>query len=90
MPRRTDANQKELVKAIRKLGASVQDLSQVGKGCPDILVGYKGVNYLFEIKNPDMPPSKRRLTPDEMKFFEDWKGEMTIVKTIDDILGILI
>ena len=43
---RTDANHQEIVAALQTIGATVQDLSQVGAGCPDILVGYKKQNYL--------------------------------------------
>ena len=42
-----DANQNEIVDALRKAGCSVQILSSVGKGCPDILVGRGGRNYLL-------------------------------------------
>ncbi|HJP47915.1 hypothetical protein [Acinetobacter venetianus] len=39
-----DANQTEIVKALRKFGASVQSLASTGKGCPDLLVGFRGMN----------------------------------------------
>ena len=46
---RVDTNQKELVTQLMKIGATVSILSNVGGGVPDIIVGYKGVNYLFEM-----------------------------------------
>ncbi len=35
---------------LRQAMAEVEHLHMVGKGCPDILVGYKGKNVLLEIK----------------------------------------
>jgi Holliday junction resolvase len=63
-----DANQPKIVAALRKAGAFVQSLATIGKGCPDIMVGYKGAWYLMEIKDGDKEISQRKLKPDEM----DW------------------
>ena len=49
--RRTDANQKEIVKTFRDAGAYVIDLSRVGKGCPDLCVGFGGLTILVEVKS---------------------------------------
>ena len=57
---KVDDNQKEIVSALRKLGASVLITSQL-KNCFDILVGYKGINYIIEIKDGKKPPSQRML-----------------------------
>jgi len=35
---RTDANQSEIVAGLRAIGATVQPLHAVGKGCPDLMV----------------------------------------------------
>ena len=51
MFKKVDSNQTRVVKALRELGATVQHLHAVGKGCPDLLVGYKGSNYLLEVKD---------------------------------------
>lgn len=81
-----DANQTEIVKALRAVGATVQSLAQVGSGCPDILVGFRDANFLFEIKNPAQPPSGRKLTDDEAKWHAIWRGQKTVVETVDDAL----
>ena len=39
---RVDRNQAEIVVALRAGGASVQPLHAVGKGVPDLLVGWRG------------------------------------------------
>ena len=71
---RTDTNQAEIVSALRKKGCSVVCLHTVGKGCPDILAGYNGQNFLIEVKDGNKPPSKQKLTPDEAAFFAGWRG----------------
>ena len=86
---KVDANQKEIVQALRKVGASVYPTHMVGKGFPDIVVGYKGINYLLEIKDGAKPPSKQRLTPDEVGFFEMWNGTVHIVNSIDSAINIV-
>ena len=77
--RRADANQPAIVEAFRKLGASVAHCHTVGKGFPDIAVGYGGLTMLVEIKDPNQPPSKQKLTDDEQTFFDTWKGGVRLV-----------
>jgi hypothetical protein len=89
MPKRVDKNQKRLVKELRLLGISVLHLHTLGSGAPDILCGFCGKNYLFEIKDPDKPPSKRKLTPDEEMFHNTWCGQVRVVMSLHDILGVL-
>jgi len=85
-----DGNQDAIVKSLRQIpGVKVLVLSQVGKGCPDILIGYKGRNWLFEIKDPSQDKSTRVLTKDEAAFFFGWSGQANVVETLADILKIL-
>lgn len=49
-PRKVDANQKEIVAALRRAGCTVELLHTVGRGCPDLLVGSHGQNWLMETK----------------------------------------
>lgn len=83
---RTDANQTEIVNALRGVGASVAVTSMLGDGFPDLTVGFRGENYLIEIKDGSKPPSKRKLTPDEKSFHNSWWGKIDIVKNIDEAL----
>lgn len=76
---RTDANQTAIVEAFRKAGASVQILSAVGKGCPDLLVGFSKMNILVEVKDGEKSPSERRLTPCEKKWHMGWKGQVAVI-----------
>lgn len=89
MPKRVDANQPAIVQALREVGASVQHLHAVGRGCPDILIGFRGVSYVAEIKDGSKPPSKRRLTPDEEEWHQKWRGQVAIIETIEDALRLI-
>lgn len=83
---RIDANQPKIVKALRAVGASVAHIHMVGGGLPDIIVGYRGVNYLMEIKDGSKPPSKRRLTLDEQSWHDNWWGSVVVVNNEDEAL----
>jgi len=86
---RTDANQAELVKALRKVGATVQPLHAVGSGCPDLLVGFRGVNYLIEVKDGEKSPSQRVLTPDQVEWHHLWKGQRGVAKNIEECFALV-
>ena len=47
---KVDRNQTEIVQALRDYGAFVVSLATVGKGVPDLLVGFKRHTILMEIK----------------------------------------
>ena len=78
---RVDANQREVVAALRAAGASVQLLHAVGEGCPDLLVGYKGLNMLLEVKDGSKPPSAQKLTPQQEEWHRDWRGHRVVVNS---------
>ena len=85
--RKIDINQPKIVDQLRQCGISVQVLSAVGKGCPDLLCGVGGRNFLLELKNPDQPPSKQALTAEEAIWHNEWKGKVAIVRDIDEALA---
>jgi len=86
---RTDKNHEEVVNALRTIGASVQSLTATGKGCPDLLVGYRGINYLMEVKDGNKVPSAQKLTIDQEHWHNLWRGSVHIVKSVDEALKIL-
>jgi hypothetical protein len=85
---RTDSNQTSLVKQLRQCGMSVAITSSLGDGFVDIVVGFKGQNMMCEIKDPEKPPSARKLTSEEKIFHEKWRGQIAIVETLDDVLNL--
>jgi hypothetical protein len=86
---RKDNNQKSIEQACRKIGASIIDMSPLGNGNPDLCVGFRGVNYLFEVKDGSKPPSQRALTAMENDFRLTWTGHVNTVYSVDDVLSII-
>jgi Holliday junction resolvase len=79
---KVDTNQAQIVEALRRVGASVVDLSEVGGGCPDLAVGYRGVTHLLEVKATDGTS-----TPDQIEWHSRWRGRpVIIVRTVDAAL----
>ena len=63
---RVDANQTQIVSALRAAGAYVWVI-----GLPvDLLVGYKNHTFLVELKSGP----RKRLTKLQTDFFENWSG----------------
>lgn len=87
--KRVDRNQPDIVMALRRAGASVQPLHIVGKGCPDLLIGYRGRCYVFEVKDGNRAPNERELSPDEKKWHRDWRGQVAIVESPSQAVEIL-
>lgn len=85
--KKIDANQPEIVKSLRNLGVSVE----LDKD--DILCGWMGKTYWFEIKNPDCVSRKTGKILDSAKkdhqieLENDWEGHYKIVSSIDEILN---
>lgn len=86
---RKDSNHKEIIQAFRDLGATVADTASLGSGFPDCVVGLRGCNILVEIKDGSLPPSKRKLTPDELKFHESWLGRVVVINSVDEAVDLI-
>jgi hypothetical protein len=86
---RVDANQAAIVEALRAIGASVQSLAMVGRGVPDLLVGFRSQNWLIEVKDGAKPESARRLTADEVAWHDGWRGQVATVTSIEDALELV-
>ena len=84
MRSRPDANQGSIVMILEEVGATVVDLHEVGGGCPDILVGYKGVNYLVEIKT-----ASGKLNAKQIKWHNKWKGQKVVLRTEAEALEMI-
>jgi len=86
MRNRVDANQREIIRAAEKMGASVIDLSQVGGGIPDILIGYRGKNYLIEIKNPETGGC---LSDKQSSFVDNFRGDVRVIYDVQQLFFVL-
>lgn len=84
LKKKVDSNQAQIIADLKKIGVSVLNLSRVGGGCPDILVGWQGKNILIEIKT-----AKGNLNDLQIEFFEQWKGQKFVCKSINEIIEII-
>ena len=83
--RKADRNQAAIVDALRTVGCSVQPLHGAGSGVPDLLVGYRGVNLLMEVKNG----KRGKLTPAQYVWHRDWRGPLAVVRSVEEALTVL-
>ena len=81
---KVDANQGEIVEALRAVGAKVLPIHRVGQGCPDLLCGYRDNLYLMEVKT-----KKGKLNKLEAKFFREWAGYVWIVRSPESALRLI-
>ena len=81
MKYKTDGNQTEIIEALRAAGYYVFDCSRMGRGFPDLLVNSYARVVLMEVKTDG-----GRLTPAEAKFHAEYKGELYIVRSVEDAL----
>ena len=83
---RIDDNQSEIIKQVKAMGATVQT------GMDDVLVGFRGRTYWFEVKNParvfkkDGTFKKGAIKDSQIKLAAEWKGHYQIVSNIDEII----
>ena len=81
---KVDGNHAEIASAARQMGCSVLSLAAVGKGCPDLLLARSGRVYLVEVKNGENVPSRRRLTPDQVEFHQQFP--VVVVESVEDLV----
>lgn len=86
---KVDANQVEVVQAFRSMGCSVQCLHMMGGGVPDLLIAIKGINLLVEVKDGAKPPSKQKLTPDQIDWHCQWRAPVYIVNSIAQAVDLI-
>lgn len=80
---RKDKNHKEIADHLIAHGATVGDLSQVKRLC-DMVVGFRGINELVEIKDGSKPPSAQKLTEGEQGFHDRYTGTISIITTTEE------
>lgn len=74
-----DANQPEIVKALKAIGVQVE---VIGKPV-DLLICHQGETAVMEVKNPD----GGRLTKDQIEFIARWPGKVHVVKTPEEAVA---
>lgn len=84
MAKRTDHNQSEIVQALRAAGATVESLHEVGRGVPDLMVGFRGDTFLFEVKGP-----RGRLNALQVAWHGQWAGQVCVVRSAEEALRVV-
>jgi len=85
MAKRVDANQRQIVEALRSMGCSVETrLSQLGQGAPDLLVGKCGKSIVMEVKS-----GSNCLTEDEKAWKASWKGSYAVVRSPEQAIEVM-
>lgn len=83
---KVDSNQPKIVRDLRKIpGVSVSP------GHDDILVGFRGRTFWFEIKNPDKLKKngklkKGALQDGQVQLQNEFNGHYSVVTSLDEIL----
>ena len=83
---KADANQPEIVKEFRRLGAYVLHIHRL-KNCCDLVVNYKGAVVMVEIKMPG-----KTLTEGEDTFSKEWLeagGKYAVITTTDEAKALI-
>ena len=76
---RRDANEPEIVKALRAVGAEVFLVVSVPSGFPDLVVRFRGEVKFMEVKVPGA-----KLRPAQQRFQHTWESD--VVESVDDAL----
>ena len=85
---RIDSNQREIVEQLRKIPGVKVELNH-----DDILVGYKGRTYWYEVKDPSTVSSKTgdvrqsEKKPSQIKLENEWTGHYRIIWKLEQILN---
>ena len=84
--RQTDNNQKEIVERLRRMPRVTVAINH-----DDLLVGFMGFNFWYEVKNPSCANKKGKVFKSAKKqgqidLEENWKGHYKIVTTVEEII----
>ena len=83
-----DENQPLIVAAVRLIpGVKVKPTHVVGDGFTDLVIGFRGQNFLQEVKPPLFRGIDRRrteLNELEQAWHEEWTGKTDVVRTVLD------
>ena len=83
--KRVDGTQPAIVEALRRIGAWVLHLHEVGKGCPDLLVWMRGRFLFLECKIPGEGPNKM-----QTEFIATCPGEIHIVRSPEEAVAAVV
>lgn len=79
-----DANQTQVVSALKAAGATVQSLARIGNGCPDLLAAKDGRMWLFEVKH-----GKGKTNDLQKRWHIEWNAPVHVVYGPEEALKVL-
>lgn len=83
-----DKNHDRIAAALEAAGATTLDTSIMGGGFPDLLVGFNGVDFLLEIKNPDTQYGRSGLSDEQILYHSKWRGKrIQVVRNEEEALA---
>lgn len=83
---KVDENQPGIVDELKTIAElSVVSLAKVANGCPDLIVGFAGRNWLFEVKMPG-----KGLNEAERAWHQNWKGQVHIITTAREAAWLIV
>lgn len=86
---RKDGNQDATVEALAKIGARAIYIRKP----VDLLVGYRGITLLLELKDLDAergPTEAAKLTEEERAFIDTWPGQVAVVFGPEDAVRVVV
>lgn len=80
----SDGNQQQIIDGLRSIGATVESLHRVGRGCPDLMIGFRGYNLLMEVKTV-----KGKMRESQVVWHGEWRGQVATVRSVEDALAVI-
>jgi hypothetical protein len=80
--KKKDANQGEIVEVLEKSGFATEDMSHVGNGFPDLLVAYRNVMKLVEVKNRKTSYGRKGLNERQRRLHQ--RFTVSVISTVDE------
>jgi len=87
--RKTDANQKYIVRALRKTGRIVFEIEEPF----DLLIDNHGEWIVMEIKNPETHARQKgggKMTDKQLEILETLTAKVLVAETVDEALNLVI
>ena len=86
---KVDENHAQVRDELREVlhDGTIHDMSGAGNGFPDLCVGWRGLNFLIEVKRKQ---GGSRLTSRQATFHQNWQGQVAVCRTASEALAIML
>jgi hypothetical protein len=84
--RKRDGNHRDVITALRQIGATTIDLADLGRGRPDIGCWYRDRFFLLEVKNPK---GRNRVEPGQADWLASWPGPAAVVRSAEEAIRVV-